>query len=125
MRKLTVFALLASATIAYAGSLPGYLEGRKNLSAWHKVVNPSFHSQEWIYNLNGAEVPYSTVTLHGSTYYLGRSGHAQDCADNKVAYLLPVRGGSAYGQLQAMGSQTMWFGAPDVEARQLLSGQLQ
>jgi hypothetical protein len=33
MKKLTVFALLASATIAHAGSLSGYLEGRKNLSA--------------------------------------------------------------------------------------------
>ena len=29
MKKLTVFALLASATIAHAGSLSGYLEGRK------------------------------------------------------------------------------------------------
>ncbi len=125
MKKLTLVALLASATIAHAGSLPGYLEGRKNLSAWHKVVSPSFHSQEWIYNLNGVEVPYSTVTLHGMTYYLGWICKPHDCADNKVAYLLPVRGDNAYGELQAMGSQTMWFGAPDAEARQLLAGQLQ
>jgi Inhibitor of vertebrate lysozyme (Ivy) len=115
-------------TVAFAEDYAFDLK-KKNpgaLAAWMKIVPTSYRKSDSIDRLDGTTTPMDQVTMQGKVFYYGSVCQPHDCAGNNVAFLIAEDGSAAYGMLSSnnFGVKARIFGAPDAEARQLLTEKL-
>ncbi len=96
------------------------------LRAWQAIAPKDYARQEWISKLEGVTTPMDSISMHGKPFYLGAVCIPHDCGGNFVAFLIAKDGKEAHGALssETLGVRLRYFGAPDSEARRLLSDKL-
>jgi hypothetical protein len=96
------------------------------LAGWMKIVPTTYRKTAWIDRLDGTTPPMDEVTMKGRPFFYGSVCQPHDCGGNNVAFLIAEDGSAAYGMLSSdnLGVKERIFGAPDAEARQLLTAKL-
>lgn len=93
------------------------------LAAWKAIVPAAYKKRDWVRDLAGTAAPLETAQLSGKAFYLGSVCKPHDCYQNNVVVLIAKDGSVAYGLLKsvALRARPEFFGAPDAEAKALLT----
>lgn len=101
------------------GYLFDVLENPVYLKTWDDLIATQENVDEWLANYsrtkNGPSTPATVVPLGGERYQLNFVCKAHDCGDNHFVVMFNDDGSQAWGLLQKVGEEDVYFGSPDGE----------